>query len=77
MTLNNFRDITPNLETIYFTEEQNETGWQQIKYNGLGISIPATTETKVSITDENYIELASDSTFNLIDVANTKIYGIS
>lgn len=76
MTLTQFKALTPNLETIYFTEEQNATGWQQIKYNGLGISIPATTETKVSITDENYIELDSDSTFNLIDVANTKINGI-
>ena len=76
MTLTQFKALTPNIETIYFTEEQNATGWQQIKYNGLGISIPATTETKVSITDENYIELDSDSTFNLIDVANTKINGI-
>ena len=76
MTLTQFKALTPNLETIYFTEEQNATGWQQIKYNGLGISIPATTETKISITDENYIELDSDSTFNLIDVVNTKINGI-
>ena len=76
MTLTEFRSITPNIETIYFTEEQNGTGWQQIKYNGLGISIPATTETLVSLTNENFIELDSDSTFNLIDVANTKINGI-
>jgi len=76
MTLTQFKALTPNLETIYFTEEQNSTGWQQIRYNGLGISIPATTETKVSIINENYIELNSDSTFNLIDVANTKINGI-
>ena len=76
MTLTYFRSITPDIETIYFTEEQNSTGWQQVRYNGLGISIPATTETKVSITDENYLELDSDSTFNLIDVANTKINGI-
>lgn len=76
MTLTQFKALTPNIETIYFTEEQNATGWQQIKYNGLGISIPATTETKVSITNDIYIELDSDSTFNLIDVANTKINGI-
>ena len=76
MTLTEFRSITPNLETIYFTEEQNGTGWQQIRYNGLGITIPATTETLVSLTNENFIELDSDSTFNLIDVANTKINGI-
>ena len=76
MSLTDFRNITPDTETIYFTEEQNSTGWQQIKYNGLGITIPATTETLVSLTNENYIELDSDSTFNLIDVANTKINGI-
>lgn len=76
MTLTEFRSITPNLETIYFTEEQNGTGWQQVRYNGLGITIPATTETAVSLTNENFIELDSDSTFNLIDVANTKINGI-
>ncbi len=76
MTLTEFRSITPDIETIYFTEEQNGTGWQQIRYNGLGITIPATTETLVSLTNENFIELDSDSTFNLIDVANTKINGI-
>ena len=76
MTLTDFRSITPDIETIYFTEEQNGTGWQQIRYNGLGITIPATTETAVSLTNENFIELDSDSTFNLIDVANTKINGI-
>lgn len=76
MTLTDFRSITPNIETIYFTEEQNGTGWQQVRYNGLGITIPATTETAVSLTNENFIELDSDSTFNLIDVANTKINGI-
>ena len=76
MALSDFRSITPNIETIYFTEEQNATGWQQVRYNGLGITIPATTETKVSLTDENFIELDSDSTFNLIDVTNTKINGI-
>ena len=76
MTLNEFRSITPNIETIYFTEEQNGTGWQKVRYNGLGITIPATTETLVSLTNENFIELDSDSTFNLIDVANTKINGI-
>lgn len=76
MTLTDFRSITPNIETIYFTEEQNGTGWQQVRYNGLGITIPATTETLVSLTNENFIELDSDSTFNLINVANTKINGI-
>ena len=76
MTLTDFRSITPDIETIYFTEEQNSTGWQQVRYNGLGITIPATTETLVSLTNENFIELDSDSTFNLIDVANTKINGI-
>ena len=76
MTLNEFRSITPNIETIYFTEEQNGTGWQQIRYNGLGITIPATTETLIALTNENFLELYSDSTFNLIDVANTKINGI-
>lgn len=76
MTLTEFRSITPDIETIYFTEEQNTTGWQQVRYNGLGITIPETTETLVSLTNENFIELNSDSTFNLIDVANTKINGI-
>ena len=76
MTLTEFRSITPDVETIYFTEEQNGTGWQQIRYNGLGITIPATTETLIALTNENFIELDSDSTFNLIDVANTKINGI-
>ena len=76
MTLTEFRGITPNLETIYFTEEQNGSGWQQIRYNGLFPTVINTTETKVSFTNENYIELDSDSTFNLIDVANTKINGI-
>ena len=76
MPLSQFRSITPNIETIYFTEEQNSTGWQQIRYNGLGITIPATTETLIALTNENFIELDSDSTFNLIDVTNTKINGI-
>ena len=76
MTLTEFRSITPNLETIYFTEEQNATGWQQVRYNGLGITIPATTETVIALTNENFIELDSDSTFNLINIANTKINGI-
>ena len=76
MPLSQFRSIIPNIETIYFTEEQNSTGWQQIRYNGLGITIPATTETLIALTNENFIELDSDSTFNLIDVANTKINGI-
>ena len=76
MALSDFRSITPDIETIYFTEEQNGTGWQQVRYNGLGITIPATTETLISLTNENFIELDSDSTFNLIDVANTKINGI-
>lgn len=76
MALTDFKSITPDIETIYFTEEQNSTGWQQFRYNGLGITIPATTETLISLTNENFIELDSDSTFNLIDVANTKINGI-
>ena len=76
MTLTDFRSINPDIETIYFTAEQNATGWQQIIYNGLGITIPATTETLVSLTNENFIELDSDSTFNLINVENTKINGI-
>ena len=76
MTLTDFRSKIPDTETIYFTEEQNSTGWQQIRYNGLGITIPATTETLIALTNENFIELDSDSTFNLIGVTNTKINGI-
>ena len=77
MTLTDFRSITPNIETIYFTEEQNSTGWQQFRtlpnyYFTIGGSIEKTVE----LLDEQYIELDSDSTFNLIDVANTKIKGI-
>lgn len=77
MTLNEFRSITPDIETIYFTEEQNSTGWQQVRYSKFtGISIAGLSETRVYLTDENSIELDSDSTFNLIDVENTKIKGI-
>ena len=77
MTLTEFRGITPNLETIYFTEEQNVTGWQQVRHTPLLYStFPALIETAITINDENHLELYSDSTFNLIDVANTKINGI-
>ena len=77
MPLSQFRSIIPNLETIYFTEEQNSTGWQQFRtlpnyYFIVGGSIEKTVE----LIDEQYIELDSDSTFNLIDVTNTKINGI-
>lgn len=77
MPLTDFRGITPNIETIYFTEEQNSTGWQQVRYSPLIYKgFPALIETAIILNDENHLELYSDSTFNLIDVENTKINGI-
>ena len=77
MTLTDFRSITPNIETIYFTEEQNSTGWQQVRYNSnLSIGYQALTESVITINSENFLELDSDSSFNLINVQNTKINGI-
>ena len=76
MTLTEFRSITPDLETIYFTEEQNGTGWQQIRYPPtLAMGVNDLSETPVMLPVED-IELDSDSTFNLIDVENIKINGI-
>ena len=77
MTLNEFRSITPNIETIYFTEEQNATGWQQVRYNSnYSIGYQALIETAITINAEDFLELDSDSSFNLINVENTKINGI-
>ena len=77
MTLTDFRSIIPDIETIYFTEEQNTTGWQQIRYDSnLSIGYQALTESVITINSEDFLELDSDSTFNLIDVENTKIKGI-
>ena len=77
MALTEFRNITPNIETIYFTEEQNSTGWQQVRYNSnLSIGYQALTESVITINGEDFLELDSDSSFNLIDVENTKIKGI-
>lgn len=76
MPLTDFRSITPDIETIYFTEEQNSTGWQQIRYPlNLAMGVNGLSETPVMLPVED-IELDSDSTFNLIDVENIKINGI-
>ena len=76
MPLTDFRNIIPNIETIYFTEEQNSTGWQQIRYPlNLAMGVNGLSETPVMLPVED-IELDSDSTFNLINVENIKINGI-
>ena len=77
MTLTEFRGITPNIETIYFTEEQNATGWQQVRHkSNYSIGYQALVESVVNLNVESVLESDSDSSFNLIDVANTKINGI-
>ena len=77
MTLKDFRSINPDVETIYFTEEQNATGWQQVRFNSkFSESYSGLFEVPIIINTEAILELDSDSTFNLIDVANTKINGI-
>ena len=77
MALTEFRGITPNIETIYFTEEQNGTGWQQMRLDPFTSIVfgGGLIEQKVNLYSET-IELDSDSTFSLIDVENTKINGI-
>ena len=77
MTLTEFRSITPNLETIYFTEEQNSTGWQQVRYNSnIFQGCTELVEKAITINAKAFLELDSDSSFNLIDVENTKIHGV-
>ena len=77
MALSDFRNITPNIETIYFTEEQNSTGWQQVRYNSNFFQgCTELVEKAITINAEKVLELNSDSSFNLIDIENTKIKGI-
>ena len=84
MALSDFRSITPDIETIYFTEEQNATGWQQVRYNSNFFQGCSELVEKTIIINGNprtdsgkqVLELDSDSSFNLIDVENTKIHGV-
>ena len=77
MPLSQFKSITPNTETIYFTEEQDSTGWQQVRYNSNFFQgCTELVEKAITINAEAVLELDSDSNFNLIDVANTKINGV-
>jgi hypothetical protein len=65
MALSDFRSITPNIETIYFTEEQNSTGWQQVRHSPLLYStFPALIETAITINDENHLECRCWKRFN-------------
>ena len=77
MALTDFRSINPDVETIYFTEEHNATGWQQMRLDPFTSIVfgGGLIEQKVNLYSET-VELDSDSTFSLIDVENTKINGI-
>lgn len=72
MSLSQFKTINPNLETIYFTEEQNATGWQSLT-NDLGNIIAPAGETQITFADG---ESVGDSSFSLINLTNGKINGI-
>lgn len=71
MTLSQFKALNPNLETIYFTEEQNATGWQSLR-NDNNI-ITSAGETLITFIDG---DSNGDSQFSLIDLTNAKINGV-
>jgi hypothetical protein len=72
LTLADYIALTTDAKTLYFTEEQNVTGWQNLRSESNFTIL--TTETQLTFADGVY---NGDSSFSLIDLTDAKLKAIN